>query len=127
MHTYKNVLCLYMSYMQVVEALTLTEVFRDNPVLCNKVRESEVQHFFRCIEKDRDVRYLLFLQTIIKVNGAPLKRSQDLVMGEVREILCVRSLRMCFYCAGEWSSQHTLCTFINSGCRINQQNCNEVQ
>ena len=67
-----------------MQALTLTEVFRDNSVLCNKVRESEVQHFFQCIEKERDVRYLKFLQTIIKVNGTPVKRSQDLVMGEVR-------------------------------------------
>ena len=69
---------------QVVEALTLTEIFRDNHVLCNKVQESEIQHFIRCIEKDRDIRYLKFLQTVVKCNAVCIKRAQDLVMAEVR-------------------------------------------
>ena len=64
--------------------MTLTEIFRENGALCSKVQESEVHHFIRSIEKKRDVRYLKFLQTIMKVNGQPVKRSQDLVMAEVR-------------------------------------------
>ncbi len=64
--------------------MTLTEIFRENGSLCSKVQESEVNHFIRSIEKKRDVRYLKFLQTIMKVDGKPVKRSQDLVMAEVR-------------------------------------------
>ena len=68
----------------------MTEIFKDNIDLCNKVQESEIQHFIQCIEKQRDVRYLKFLQTIMKVNGIPIKRTQDLVMAEVRAtFLCV--------------------------------------
>lgn len=63
--------------------MTLTEVFKDNAVLCNKVQESEVIYFIQCIEKERDVRFLKFLQTIMKVHGQPIKRAQDLVMAEV--------------------------------------------
>ena len=58
-------------------------MFRDNYALCSKIQESEIQHFIQCIEKGRDVRYLQFLQTIMKVDEQPVKRAQDLVMTEV--------------------------------------------
>lgn len=78
-----------LSPIQTVEVVTLTEVFRDNGALCNKVQESEIQYFIHCIEKKgRDIRYLKFLQTIMKVNGQPIKRSQDLVMAEVQSLMC---------------------------------------
>ena len=69
--------------MQLVEADTLTEIFRDNPYLCSKVTESEIQHFIHCIEKSRNVKYLKFLQTIVK-GGKGSRRAQEMVMNEVR-------------------------------------------
>lgn len=70
-------------YIQLVEADTLTEIFRDNPYLCSKVTESEIQHFIHCIEKSRNVKYLRFLQTIVK-GGKGSRRAQEMVMNEVR-------------------------------------------
>ena len=62
----------------MVEAETLTEIFRDNGHLCGKVTESEVQHFVSCIEKSRNVKFLKFLQTIVTS-----RRTQEMVMNEV--------------------------------------------
>ena len=72
-----------MYVIQLVEADTLTEIFRDNPYLCSKVTESEIQHFIHCIEKSRNVKYLKFLQTIVK-GGKGSRRAQEMVMNEVR-------------------------------------------
>ena len=79
------------SCLQVVEAQTLTEIFRDNAHLCSKVTESEVQHFINCIEKRRHVTFLQFLQTVVQGagkgqqgKGQQSKRIQDMVMTEVR-------------------------------------------
>jgi hypothetical protein len=80
---HRNLKLLLHNGLPTVEAVTLTEVFKDNMVLCNKVRESEIQYFIQCIEKGRDVRFLKFLQTIMKVNGQPIKRTQELVMSEI--------------------------------------------
>ena len=66
-------------------------MFKDNGALCQEVQESEIQYFLHCIEKGRDIRYLQFLQTIMKVHGQPVKRSQDLVMAEV--IYCYAIIR----------------------------------
>ena len=71
-------------YLQLVEADTLTEIFRDNPYLCSKVTESEIQHFIHCIEKSRNVKYLKFLQTIVQ-GGKGSRRTQEMVMNEVRK------------------------------------------
>ena len=80
-----------LSVLKVVEAETLTEIFRDNPHLCSKVTESEVQHFIHCIEKKRHVKFLEFLQTVVQGagkgqqgKGQQSKRIQDMVMNEVR-------------------------------------------
>ncbi len=78
-------LSLSLSLSQLLEAITLTEIFRENSTLCSKVQESEVHYFIRAIEKKRDIRYLKFLQTIMKVDRKPVKRAQDLVMAEVKE------------------------------------------
>jgi len=68
--------------LQIVEAVTLMEIFRGNAHLCNKVTEAEVQHFINCIEKARDVRYIQFLQTV--VGGARVNRQvQNMVMNKV--------------------------------------------
>ena len=74
----------YFAYLQLVEADTLTEIFRDNAYLCSKVTESEIQHFIHCIEKSRNVKYLKFLQTIVQ-GGKGSRRAQEMVMNEVRK------------------------------------------
>lgn len=66
----------------MVEAETLTEIFRDNAHLCSKVTESEVQHFIHCIEKSRNVKFLLFFQTIVQ-GGKGSRRAQEMVIEEV--------------------------------------------
>ncbi|XP_064398624.1 inositol 1,4,5-trisphosphate receptor type 2-like isoform X2 [Halichondria panicea] len=66
----------------VVEAETLTEIFRDNAHLCSKVTESEVQHFVHCIEKSRNVKYLKFFQTIVQ-GGKGSRRAQEMVTEEL--------------------------------------------
>ena len=66
----------------MVEAETLTEVFRDNAHLCSKVSEAEVQHFVSCIEKSRNVKYIKFLQTVV-MGGKSGRRVQEMVMNEV--------------------------------------------
>ena len=73
---------------QVVEAETLTEIFRDNAHLCSKVTESEVQHFVHCIEKSRNVKYLKFFQTIVQ-GGKGSRRAQEMVTEEVMDPLCM--------------------------------------
>jgi hypothetical protein len=65
-----------------VEADTLTEIFLNNPLLCSKVTEVEIQYFVNCIEKSRNVKYLKFLQTIVK-GGKGSRRAQEMIMNEV--------------------------------------------
>ena len=83
----------------MVEAETLTEIFRDNGHLCSKVTESEVQHFIHCIEKKRHIKFLEFLQTVVKGGkGQQNKRTQDMVMNEVLYVLynvCMYSVHTC--------------------------------
>lgn len=68
----------------VIEAETLTEIFRDNSHLCGKVTEPVVQHFMHCIEKGRNVKYLVFLQTVVKGGKDVInKRVQEMVMNEL--------------------------------------------
>ena len=67
---------------QIVEAVTLTEIFRDNAHLCGKVTEAEVQHFINCTEKARNVKYIQFLQTVV-VGAKGNRRVQEMVMNEV--------------------------------------------
>ena len=76
----------------MVEAETLTEIFRDNPHLCCKVTETEVQYFINCIEKKRHVKFLQFLQTVVQGAGkgqqgkGQQSKIQDMVMNEVSSI-----------------------------------------
>jgi inositol 1,4,5-triphosphate receptor type 1 len=73
----------------VVEAETLTEIFRDNPHLCCKVTETEVQYFINCIEKKRHVKFLQFLTTVVQGAGkgqqgkGQQSKIQDMVMNEL--------------------------------------------
>ena len=66
-----------------MEAETLTEIFRNNDLLCSKVTEAEIQHFIHCIEKHRHVKYLQFLQTVVRGTDGTHKRNQDIVMLEL--------------------------------------------
>ena len=70
-----------------MEAETLTEIFRDNAHLCNKVTEAEVQHFINCMEKARNVKYLYFLQTVVE-GARGNRRAQEMVMNEVCVLVC---------------------------------------
>ena len=72
-----------------MEAETLTEIFLDNAHLCSKVTESEVQHFISCIEKSRNIKYLRFLQTIVKAGS---RRAQEMIMNEVGVVMGVAFL-----------------------------------
>ena len=58
-------------------------IFEGNQGLCNKISKSVVQYAIQSIEKSRHVRFLEFLQTIVKVNGNYIRRVQDMVMHEV--------------------------------------------
>ena len=85
------------SLEQDIEAETLTEIFKDNAHLCNKVTESEVQYFISSIEKRRSVKCLLFLQTIVRGRaGSMNKRTQEMVMTEVCVCVCV-CVRVCVH------------------------------
>lgn len=70
-----------------MEAETLTAIFLDNALLCSKVTESEIQHFINCIEKSRNVKYLVFLQTIVQ-GGKGSRRAQEMIMNEVCVCVC---------------------------------------
>lgn len=71
-------------YFQVLEAQTLSSIFKDNVALCTEVNEKVIQHFVHCIEvHGRFVEYLRFLQTIVKADNQFIRRCQDMVMQEV--------------------------------------------
>ena len=72
----------------MLEARTICSMFKDNHVLCSEVSERVIQHFVQCIEtQGRHVQYLKFLQTIVKAEGHFIRRSQDMVMQEVSDLL----------------------------------------
>lgn len=50
--------------------------------LCHRISEATIHHFINSISKARHVKYLQFLQTIVKCDTY-IKRTQDLVMREV--------------------------------------------
>ena len=74
-------------FWQLLEAETARAIFQDNIQLCNEVTERVVQHFVHCIETHgRHVQYLRFLQTIVKCEGTYIRKCQDTVMAEVRDV-----------------------------------------
>ena len=57
----------------------------ENSVLCYDVTEKVVQHIVHCIEtQGRHVEYLKVLQTLVKAEGQSIRKTQDMVMAEVR-------------------------------------------
>lgn len=75
-----------LSYLQILEAITMQHIFMNNFQLCSEINERVVQHFVHCIETHgRNVQYLKFLQTIVKAENKFIKKCQDIVMAEVRE------------------------------------------
>ena len=82
---------------QLVEAETLTEIFRGNSYLCGKITDSEVSHFVHCIEKSRNVKYLRFLQTIVQggKEGQGSRRVQEMIMSEVCSVCEGRGVDGC--------------------------------
>ncbi|XP_069484568.1 inositol 1,4,5-trisphosphate-gated calcium channel ITPR2 isoform X4 [Ambystoma mexicanum] len=68
----------------LLEAETMRHIFTNNYHLCNEVSERVVQHFVHCVETHgRHMEYLRFLQTVVKVDGKYVKKSQDVVMTEL--------------------------------------------
>ncbi|XP_070559179.1 inositol 1,4,5-trisphosphate receptor-like isoform X4 [Ptychodera flava] len=68
----------------LLEAQTMRHIYMDNVALCNEINEKVVQHFVHCIETHgRHVEYLKFLQTIVKAEGQYIRKTQDMVMGEL--------------------------------------------
>lgn len=61
----------------------MRHIFLDNADLCVKVTDNVVQHFIHAIQKERHVKYLYFLQTVVKAEETHLRRIQDMVMQEV--------------------------------------------
>eukprot|EP00117_Sycon_ciliatum_P039677 scpid27301/ scgid2512/ Inositol 1,4,5-trisphosphate receptor type 1; IP3 receptor isoform 1; Type 1 inositol 1,4,5-trisphosphate receptor len=69
--------------MQLLEVETMRSIFQNNPDLCMKISGDLVSHIFHCLEKERHVRYLQFLQAVVKVEGQNMRKLQDLVMQEL--------------------------------------------
>jgi inositol 1,4,5-triphosphate receptor type 1 len=67
----------------LMHAETVRHIFLDNADLCQKVTESVVHHFIHAIQKERHVKFLHFLQTIVKAEDTHLRRIQDMVMQEL--------------------------------------------
>lgn len=67
----------------MLHAETVRHIFQDNADLCQKVTDSVVQHFVHAIQKERHVKFLYFLQTVVKAEETHLRRIQDMVMQEV--------------------------------------------
>lgn len=67
-----------------METQTCSAIFRDNVMLANEITDNVVQHFVHAIETNgRHVQYLKFLQTVVKAEGQYIRKTQDMVMGEV--------------------------------------------
>ena len=70
-----------------METQTCTAIFKNNGVLANEITDNVIQHFVRAIETNgRHVQYLKFLQTVVKAGDEYIKKTQDMVMAEVRAV-----------------------------------------
>lgn len=79
-----NSVLVLLSFVQILEAITMQHIFMNNFQLCSEINERVVQHFVHCIETHgRNVQYLKFLQTIVKAENKFIKKCQDIVMAEV--------------------------------------------
>ncbi|XP_072419628.1 inositol 1,4,5-trisphosphate-gated calcium channel ITPR3 isoform X1 [Chiloscyllium punctatum] len=68
----------------LLEAETMQHIFTNNYQLCSEISETVLQHFIQCCATHgRHVKYLEFLQTIIKAEGKYVKKCQDMVMTEL--------------------------------------------
>ena len=75
---------------QLQEAQTLRYIFLENSALCYEVTERVVQHLVHSIEsRGRHVELLKALQTLVKAEGQSIRKTQDMVMAEVRKFVCL--------------------------------------
>ena len=89
---------------QLQEAQTLRYIFLENSALCYEVTERVVQHLVHSIEsRGRHVELLKALQTLVKAEGQSIRKTQDMVMAEVRKFVC---LFVCLFCALRNSSEN---------------------
>ncbi|GCC26788.1 hypothetical protein chiPu_0005208 [Chiloscyllium punctatum] len=74
----------YQDVKELLEAETMQHIFTNNYQLCSEISETVLQHFIQCCATHgRHVKYLEFLQTIIKAEGKYVKKCQDMVMTEL--------------------------------------------
>jgi hypothetical protein len=78
-------ICNFINYFfQILEAQTMCAIFKDNSVLCSKIKNRVIQHFLHLIETHgKHVQYLKFLLTIVKAEGQYMRNCQNMVMNEL--------------------------------------------
>jgi len=68
----------------ILETQTCIAIFQDNETLANEVTDNVIQHFVHSIETSgRHVDYLRFLQSVVKAENQYIRKTQDMVMGEL--------------------------------------------
>nr|AAT47836.1 inositol 1,4,5-triphosphate receptor [Oikopleura dioica] len=68
----------------ILDAQTMTAIFKGNAELCNSMTLSIVQQFVSCIEKHgRSAEYIDFLMTVVRDSDRNRKQIQDMVMIEL--------------------------------------------
>jgi len=72
--------------VQLLEAETVRAIFLDNKPLCSEVSEHVIQHFVRATARRRHPQYLKLLQSIMKPKGSLIRKCQDMIMSEVRQL-----------------------------------------
>lgn len=66
---------------------TMRHIFMNNYQLCNEISDRVVQHLVHSIAtQGKHVQCLKFLKTIVKGDGRYVKKCQDKVMTEVRNV-----------------------------------------
>ena len=67
------------------ESETLRSIFENNEELCLKVTDEIIQKFISAIEKEAipNMVYILFFQSLVKVQNKCLVKNQDLIMNAV--------------------------------------------
>lgn len=78
----------YMTQMgaKLKAADTVSEIFRDNRQVCSQIEEDTIRHFAKIIsDRGRFPRHIRFLQIIVRPEGRPLARNQNLVLAALLE------------------------------------------
>eukprot|EP00800_Vazella_pourtalesii_P015780 TRINITY_DN4342_c0_g1_i5.p1 TRINITY_DN4342_c0_g1~~TRINITY_DN4342_c0_g1_i5.p1 ORF type:complete len:1829 (-),score=335.50 TRINITY_DN4342_c0_g1_i5:43-5529(-) len=79
---YQDIKMLLNTDNQMEESETLRSIFENNEELCLKVTDEIIQKFISAIEKEAipNMVYILFFQSLVKVQNKCLVKNQDLIM-----------------------------------------------